>query len=114
MKSSPSPSTDDWFNKLKNSQAGVPTVAHQVKNLISIHEDVGSIPGLTQGVKDLAWVAHIGHRYSSDVVLLWLWHRPKAMVPIQPLAQEIPFAVGVALKKKRIKSIAKQWNENVL
>ena len=33
---------------------GVPTVAQQVKNLTSIHEDVGLIPGLAQRVKDLA------------------------------------------------------------
>ena len=32
----------------------VPIVAQQVKNLSSIHEDVGSIPGLAQCVKDLA------------------------------------------------------------
>ena len=31
----------------------VPIVAQQVKNLTSIREDVGSIPGISQGVKDL-------------------------------------------------------------
>ena len=32
---------------------GVPVVSQEVKNLTSIHEDVGSIPGLVQWVKDL-------------------------------------------------------------
>ena len=38
----------------KKMFAGVPVVAQQVKNMASIHEDAGSIPGLTQWVKDLA------------------------------------------------------------
>ena len=46
----------------------------------------------------------VGHRHSSDVVLLWLWHRPAATAPIRPLAWEPPHAAGVALemaKKKK-------------
>ena len=43
------------FQKKKGGgKLGVPIVVQQVKNPTSIHEDVGSIPGLTQRVKDLA------------------------------------------------------------
>ena len=36
----------------RRGSLGVPLVAPQVKNLTSTHEDVGSVPGLAQGVKD--------------------------------------------------------------
>ena len=34
-------------------------------------------------------------------MLLWLWGRPVATVPIGPLAWEPPYAVGAALKDKK-------------
>ena len=34
------------------------------------------------------------------LVLLWLWCRPAAVVLIQTLARELPYAIGVAIKKK--------------
>ena len=58
-----------------------------VMNPTSIHEDVGSTPGLiTQ------WAA-------------WIWHgcRPATAAPIQPLAWELPYATGVAPKSKKKK-----------
>ena len=47
-------STDQEVKPSKTGNWGVPIVAQQVKNPTSIHEDEGSIPGLTQWVKDLA------------------------------------------------------------
>ena len=46
----------------------------------------------------------VGHRCGWDPTLLWLWHRPTAVAPIQPLAWEFPYATGVALKKKKKKA----------
>ena len=37
---------------LKSNCSGVPIVAQRVKNLTSIRENVGSIPGFTHWVKD--------------------------------------------------------------
>ena len=35
----------------------------------------------------------VGHRHSSDLVLLWLWRRLAATAPTRPLAWEPPYAI---------------------
>ena len=42
-------------------------------------------------------------RCHSDLALLWLWCRPAAGAPVQPLAWELPYAAGVALKQNKNK-----------
>ena len=55
----------------------------------SVCEDEGSIPSLTQWVK--------------DPVFLWLWHRPAAAAPGSTPAQERPDAACAAIKREREK-----------
>ena len=48
----------------------------------------------------------VGRRCGLNSELLWLWHRPAAVAPIQPLDWEPPYAAVVALKSKKKKKIA--------
>ena len=42
----------------------------------------------------------VGHRHSVDLALLWLCCRLAGVVPIRPLAWELPYAADVTLKSK--------------
>ena len=86
-------------NALKDDEPGVPVMAQQLKNLTSIHEDVGSIPALAQG-SGIAMNCGVGHRCGSDPALLWLWHTLAAEALIRVLPWELPYASSAALKKK--------------
>ena len=43
----------------------------------------------------------VGYRPGSDPVLLGLWRRPVAEALMRPLAWELPYAAGSALKKQK-------------
>ena len=40
-------------------------------------------------------------KYGLDPMLLWLWHRLAAAALVRPLAWELSYAMGVALKEKK-------------
>ena len=56
----------------------------------------------------------VGRRHGSDPVLLWLWHRPVATVPIGPLAWEPAYAAGAALKRQKDQKKKKKNSSNQL
>ena len=77
--------------KVKDINLGAPIEAQKLTNPTRIYEDMGSISGLTQWVKDRT--------------LLWLWCRPAAVALIRPLAWEPPYTSGAALKKTHKKKM---------
>ena len=64
----------------------------------SVYEDAGSIPSLTQWIKDPFIVA-----LSCAVCCRMQIGSGVAVAPIRPLAWEFPYAVVVALKSKKKK-----------
>ena len=50
----------------------------------------------------------VGHRGGLDPMLLWLWCRPEATALIRPLAWELPYAIGVVLRRQTKTETKKQ------
>ena len=64
-------------------------MAQWLTNPTRNHEVAGSVPALAQ------WI--------GDPLLLWLWCRLASAALIRPLAWELPYAAGVALKRGKKK-----------
>ena len=76
-------------------------MAQWLTNLTSIVRTRVQYLALIGGLRiHVAVSCGVGCRRSLDLVLLWLWHSPTAAPQIQSLAWELPYAAGVALKKK--------------
>ena len=82
----------------KKYKEGVPVVDQLDKNLTSIREDAGLIPGI-------AVSCSVGHRCGLNMALLWLWRRLAAAAPMRCLVWELSYAACVALKKKKKKQV---------
>ena len=84
---------------------GVPIVAQWAKNMTSIYKDVGSIPTLAQGVKDLA--LPLPATEVTDVAQMWhccgCGTGRNCSSNLRHLAWELPYASGVVLNRKKKK-----------
>ena len=93
---------------LKKLKMGVPVMAQQKQTPLVSKRMWVSSSALLIGLR----VQHcheldVGYRCGLELALLWLWWRPEAAAPIQPLVQEFPYAMGVALKSKNRKQKTK-------
>ena len=88
-------------------EMGVPVVAQWKRTQLGTMRlqvrSLASLSGLRiQRCRELC----VGCRHGLFLLWLWLWRRPAAVAPGRPLAWELPYATGVALKEKTKKKIS--------
>ena len=98
-------------HNLKVLEAGSSHCSSAVTNLTSIHEDWGSIPGLTQWVKDLALPRAVVLVTGTAQILCYCGCG--ATAPIRPLAWETEYAVSTAPKRQKKKKKERKKGRNV-
>ena len=89
---------------LKYILPGVPTVVQRKWiRLVYMRMQIRFL-ALFSGLGSSAAVScGVSRRCGLDLALLWLWHRPAATAQIRPLAWELPYALGAALKGQKTK-----------
>ena len=98
------------FKKRGNSSYG-----SAVMSPTSTHEDLGSIPDLTQYIKDPVCRSKTWLRSQAAMAVVWLCCRLAAAAPIWLLARKLPYAAGTALRsreRERERSAKWQWKRN--
>ena len=78
-------------------------MTQRVKNLTSVHEDEGLIPGLAPWFRDPALPQAGVHVEDKALICHCRGVGAAAAAPILPLAWKLPYAVGMALKKTKRK-----------
>ena len=101
------------IRSIQRSYSGVPIVAQQKQIwLASMRTWVWSLASLSglriQHCREL-WCRWKTQLWSE---VLWLWCRPAAVAPIQPLAWEPPYVTGADLKSKTQKQKQKTNKQN--
>ena len=66
------------------------------------------------GGSGIAVSCGVGRRCGLGPVLLWLWYRLEATAPVGPLALELPYATGVALKRQKKKKKERKKEKEIL
>ena len=90
---------------IETAGEGVHAVAQQVTQLVSMRVWVQSLTCSEGWGSSVDTSCGIDHRCSSEPALLWLWHSQAAAALIRPLAGELPYAAGAALKSKKEETV---------